>query len=69
MERTPVQSSNLLEIGYDPATETLEVMFKNGGVYQYYNLPQHMYDQLMQAPSHGTFFNNEIRGHFQEARM
>ena len=69
MERTPVQSSNLLEIGYDPDTETLEVMFKNGGVYQYYNLPQHMYDQLMQAQSHGVFFNNEIKGHYPEARM
>lgn len=69
MERTPVQSSNLLEIGYDPASETLEVMFKNEGVYQYYNLPQHMYDQLMQAPSHGIFFNNEIKGKYPEARM
>ncbi|MBO6690010.1 MAG: KTSC domain-containing protein [Henriciella sp.] len=69
MERTPVQSSNLLEIGYDPDTETLEVMFKNGGVYQYYNLPQHMYDQLMEAQSHGVFFNNEIKGHYPEARM
>ncbi|MCR9223982.1 MAG: KTSC domain-containing protein [Hyphomonas sp.] len=69
MERTPVQSSNLLEIGYDADTETLEVMFKNGGVYQYYNLPQHMYDQLMQAQSHGVFFNNEIKGHYPEARM
>ena len=69
MERNPVQSSNLLEIGYDPTSETLEVLFKSGHVYQYYNLPQHIYDQLMQAPSHGIFFNSEIKGHFPEAKV
>lgn len=69
MERMPVQSSNILEIGYDSEAQTLEVMFKNESVYQYYNVPDFLYEQLMSAPSHGSFFNNEIRGHFPEARM
>lgn len=60
MEREPVNSSNLVSVGYDPASETLEVEFKSG-VYQYYNLPQFMYDQLMQAPSIGIFFNANIK--------
>jgi hypothetical protein len=62
MERYAVSSSNLASIGYDPDSETLEVEFtKNGKVYEYYNVPQFMYDRLMEASSHGVFFNAEIR--------
>lgn len=69
MEREAVSSLNLSEIGYDPASETLEVMFHHGGVYQYYNVPFHVYEQLRNAPSIGKFFNAEIKGRFPEARV
>lgn len=62
MERQPVSSSSLASIGYNPDSETLEVEFtKSGRVYEYYNVPQFMYDRLMEAPSLGIFFNAEIR--------
>jgi hypothetical protein len=62
MDRQAVSSSNLASIGYDPSTETLEIEFvKTGKVYEYYNVPQFMYDRLMEASSHGVFFNAEIR--------
>jgi hypothetical protein len=48
MERVPVSSSNLISVGYEPSSEILEVEFK-GGVYQYYNVPQFMHEELMQA--------------------
>jgi len=62
MDREPVSSSNLVSVGYEPDAETLEIEFKNGRVYQYYNFPQFMFDRLMQAPSIGIFFNAEVRG-------
>ena len=68
MERAPVTSSNLISIGYDPASETLEVEFK-GGVYQYYNVPQFIYDQLMQATSLGIFFNANIKNAYPCSRV
>jgi hypothetical protein len=34
MDRIPIQSSNVAEVGYDPATMTLEVAFLNGTVCQ-----------------------------------
>ncbi|MGJ4952483.1 KTSC domain-containing protein [Bradyrhizobium sp. HKCCYLS20291] len=68
MERATVTSTNLVSVGYDPASETLEVEFK-AGVYQYYNVPQFMYDQLMQAPSIGTFFNANIKNAYACARV
>ncbi|WP_408587059.1 KTSC domain-containing protein [Novosphingobium sp.] len=69
MERQPVASSNLAEVGYDPELETLEVQFKHGGVYQYYNVPAFMNERLMAAESLGRFFNAEIKGHYPEAKI
>lgn len=68
MDRQSVQSSNLVSVGYDPETETLEIEFK-GGVYQYFNVPQFIFEQLMSAPSHGVFFNANIRNAFACARI
>ncbi len=60
MQRNLVSSSNILSIGYDEASETLEVEFQKSGIYQYYNVPSTLYDQLMVAPSKGQFLNAYI---------
>ena len=57
MERYSVASSNVASVGYDATTETLEVEFLNGSMYQYYNVPENMYDRFMQDPSKGRFLN------------
>jgi hypothetical protein len=62
MDRQAVSSSNLASVGYEPSSETLEVEFNTGRIYQYYNVPQFMYDRLMEAGSIGTFLNKEIKG-------
>jgi hypothetical protein len=60
MEREPVTSTNVVSVGYDAAIETLEVEFKNS-VYQYYNVPQPIYDQMMASESIGKFLNVYIK--------
>jgi hypothetical protein len=69
MERTPVQSSNVAEIGYDPMTMTLEVAYRNGSVYQYYDVPQVLYEELLRADSIGRFLNSQIKNNFRYARL
>lgn len=44
MKRQSVESSNLASIGYDAENEILEVEFKHGGVYQYFDVPENVYD-------------------------
>ena len=61
MEREQVSSSNLVSIGYEPESETLEVEFKTSGVYQYFNVPMFMHERLMTADSVGKFFNAGIK--------
>lgn len=55
MERQYVSSSNIASIGYDPDNQVLEIEFLSGAVYQYYDVPQSVYDGLMAADSHGKF--------------
>jgi len=62
MDRQAVSSSSLASVGYSSASETLEVEFlKTGKVYEYYNVPQFMYERMLEAPSIGIFFNCEIK--------
>lgn len=69
MERDMVSSSTIVSIGFDPASETLEVEFMNGGVYQYYNVPQPIYQQFMDAGSKGQFHHAYIRNAYPYSRV
>jgi hypothetical protein len=69
MNRHPVSSSNIVSIGYDERTMTLEVEFHSGAVYQYYDVPVVIYRALMQAASHGQFLNAQVKGAYRYARV
>lgn len=69
MNRERVSSSNVASVGYDVATQTLEVEFVNGSVYQYYNVGIALFDQFMQAPSKGQFLNTYIRTSYPYSRV
>jgi len=69
MKRTPVQSSNIASIGYDPKSQTLEIEFNDGRVYQYFDVPQGQYTALMSAGSHGSNFHRNIKGYYRYARL
>lgn len=68
MTRTPVSSSNVGSIGYDEASNVLEVGFKTKSgesVYQYYGVPLEMYNDFMSADSKGSFFAQNIKGVYE----
>jgi hypothetical protein len=69
MDREMVESSNVLSIGYEPTSSTLEVEFKDGGVYQYYNVPDPIYQQLMASESKGKFLNVYIKPAYPYSRV
>ncbi|KZK94444.1 MULTISPECIES: helicase HerA-like domain-containing protein [unclassified Pseudovibrio] len=69
MDREQVASSNVRSIGYDEPSQTLEVEFHSGAIYQYFNVSQLIYDQLMAAPSKGRFLNYEIKNAYPYSRV
>jgi KTSC domain len=69
VERIPVVSNILAEIGYDATSRTLSVLFKSGAVYLYYFVPQAAYDALMAADSPAIYFNKQIKGIYEHHRI
>jgi len=65
MERQKVSSSNINSIGYDTISQTLEIEFHNGDIYQYYNVPENVFQSLMSASSHGSFFHHNIKNNYR----
>lgn len=65
----PVRSRDLALIGYDASTSTLEVVFRAGGVYRYQGVPESVYQGLMAAPSHGIFFQKNIKTQYSFAKV
>ena len=61
MERVPVSSSNLVSVGYDPESLTLEIEFNHGSIYQYYEVPDHIYDELLGSDSLGSYLHHNIK--------
>lgn len=60
-EMTPVTSSNLAAVGYDPDSNQLFIQFLNGSMYMYSGVPQEVYDGIMSAGSKGSFFHHNIK--------
>lgn len=65
MDRQYVRSSNLRSIGYDPDTMILEIEFRSGSIYQYFNVPEKNYLAFVNAVSKGSYFINYIKDHYK----
>ena len=64
-----VNSSNLRSVGYNPMTETLTIQFHSGHVYEYYYVPQHVYEGLMFASSKGKYHHRHIKNSYPYTRL
>lgn len=62
------ESSTIVRIGYDPDSQIMTVEFKTSGAYNYFDVPQHVFDAIRSAPSKGHFLTQQIKGTFRYAR-
>lgn len=69
MNRTPVSSSNVNEVGYDQNTMTLEVQFIGGSVYQYFDVPEIEYQNLIGAQSVGRYLSQNIKNNYRYSKI
>jgi len=69
VRRQAVDSSSLESVGYDVSTHVLEIAFRNGGVYQYEDVPPEVFEDLMAADSLGRFFTARIRPRYSYHRV
>lgn len=69
MIQIPVSSSNLKSVGYQLSAQTLEIEFNSEGIYQYFNVPESVYQGLMTAVSHGSYFHQFIKDTYPYKRV
>jgi len=64
-----VDSSNVAAIGYEEDSQTLQVEFKNGTTYQYFDVPLAIFEGMRDATSVGQYLNQHIKGAFRYSRV
>ncbi|CCH49338.1 KTSC domain-containing protein [Pseudodesulfovibrio piezophilus] len=69
MEMENVESSNLAAVGYDEDSSTMQVEFNNGSIYQYFDVPEHVFEELRDADSVGRYFNANVKGVYRYSRV
>jgi hypothetical protein len=65
----PVDSSVLVSVGYDSDGLVLEMEIVGGAVYQYFDVPEPVFLELMSATSHGKYYNQNIRNSYRCAQL
>jgi hypothetical protein len=63
------ESSNIAGFGYDSDSHVLTVEFNHGGRYNYYDVPEHVFQQMKSAGSKGQFLAQNIRNVYRYARV
>jgi hypothetical protein len=61
MHRVPVTSTNLAAVGYDGIARVLEVEFLDGRVYQYFDVPMHVYHDLLTSDAPGVYLDTHVK--------
>lgn len=64
MQHIPLDSSNIKSVAYfekERGEFVLEVRFHGGALYEYRDVPEHVYEGLLNAESHGQYFYEHIR--------
>lgn len=69
MKRKPVESSMIQSVGYDKSKQVLELEFTSRHMYQYFDVPAALYKELMEASSHGSYFNANIKDAYDFAKV
>lgn len=68
MERHSVDSSMATSVGYDALMSTLEIEFRSGEVWQYHQVPESVYFEMI-SDSIGKYFQAHIKGQYPESRV
>lgn len=64
-----VDSTNLEWVSYDEDEEKLYVQFRSGGLYEYDNVPQKVFDGLLKAGSKGRYHAIKIKWEYPYKKL
>jgi hypothetical protein len=56
-----IESEAISAVGYESATQTLRITYRNGRTYDYADVPPEEFSEFMNAPSRGAYANQVIK--------
>lgn len=69
MNFTPIDSSAIKEIGYDPTTQTLRLVWHSGSTSDHFGVSEARHLDMLKAPSKGHYFHRYIRAQHPGVRV
>jgi len=64
-----VDSSMIASVEYSAKTQTLVVEFTRGNLYNYYKVPEVVFNELIAAESIGKYFNTNIKNVYETEKV
>ena len=69
IKREAVESTAIASIGYSKRLHALEIEFRNGAIYRYFNVPRSVHHHFMAAESKARYYDQHIKGNFRSLRV
>jgi YD repeat-containing protein len=69
MDRKRINASSIRSVGYDAARQLLEIEFTSGSIVQYSGVSSEVHRRFVNAPSPGSFFQDQIDENFPAKRI
>lgn len=69
MQPVTLHSTLLQSAGYKDQLALLELEFRDGAVYHYFDVAGQTFQELLRAESKGAYFNANIRNRFAYAKV
>lgn len=66
---SPVSSSTIDRVLYDTKEQTMRVTFVSGGRYDYFEVPEEIFDGLSEAPSAGKYLHLCVKSVYRFAKV
>lgn len=69
IQRQVVESTNIKSVGYFSVGRILVVEFTTGAIYQYSDVPEAVFVDMMNSKSKGKYFSAEIKGKYSSVKV
>ena len=62
-------SSRITQLDYNEEDQVLTITFRRGGVYEYHDVPEEVYEKLANAESVGVAFGTLVRDQYETIKI
>ena len=69
MKLVAIESTMIAAVGYDEQNHELEVIYRDGAVWRYRDVPEHVYQELLTTESKGAYLREFVIDVYTDYRV